>query len=72
MSLSGFAVTAAAVFVVGWHLPDDWLAARVARGGVMVLAAITLFIEVPLLLYGLVTDQIPSVVAVFDPGRDTE
>ena len=72
MSLAGFAVTAAAVVLVGWHLPENWLATRVARGGVLVLAGITLFIELPLLIYGVITNRIPSVVAVFDPGQHTQ
>ena len=65
MSLGGFAVTAVAVwFAYGW-LPEEPLAARVARGGITLLASITVFVEVPLLLVGLATRRIPSVVAVF-------
>ena len=67
MSVGGFVVSAFAVaFAYGW-LPQEPFAARVARGGITILAAITLFIEVPLLLYGLATNRIPSVVAVFKP-----
>ena len=70
MSLGGFAVTAIAVwFAYGW-LPGEPLAARVARGGITLLASITLFVEVPLLLAGLATGRIPSVVAVFRPQDD--
>jgi hypothetical protein len=65
MSLGGFAVTAVAVwFAYGW-LPEEPFAARVARGGITLLASITVFVEVPLLLVGLATRRIPSVVAVF-------
>jgi hypothetical protein len=67
MSLGGFAVTAIGVwFAYGW-LPADPFAARVARGGITLLASITLFVEVPLLLIGLAMGRIPSVVAVFRP-----
>jgi membrane-associated protease RseP (regulator of RpoE activity) len=67
MSLGGFAVTAVAVwFAYGW-LPEEPFAAKVARGGITVLASITLFVEVPLLLVGLATRRIPRVVAVFRP-----
>jgi hypothetical protein len=65
MSLGGFAVTAIAVLVAQAWLHPDELSHRVARGGIFTLAGITLFIEVPLLVFGLATKQIPSVVAVF-------
>ena len=70
MSLGGFAVTAIAIwFAYGW-LPDEPFAAKVARGGITLLASITVFVEVPLLLVGLATGRIPSVVAVFTPRED--
>jgi hypothetical protein len=68
MSLSGFAVTAAALFVVYGILPGELFAARVARGGVTTLASITLFIEVPLWIYGTISGHIPKAVAVFPSG----
>ena len=67
MSVGGFVVTAAAMGFVYFVLPDGYMASRVARGGVTVLAAITVFVEVPLLLYGLVARRLPGVVAVFRP-----
>ena len=70
MSLGGFAVTAVAVAIACLVLPSDQLAGRVARTGILVLASITLFVEVPLLLFGLAKRQIPSVVAVFRAGPE--
>jgi hypothetical protein len=67
MSLGGFAVTAVALwFAYGW-LPEASFPARVARGGITLLASITVFVEVPLLLVGLAMRRIPPVVAVFTP-----
>jgi hypothetical protein len=71
MSLGGFAVTGVAVLMAHFVLPADELAGRVARGGIFVLASITLFVEVPLLLYGLARGRIPAVVAVFRAGPET-
>ena len=71
MSLGGFAVTGVAVLAAHLLLPTDELAGRVARGGIFVLASITLFVEVPLLLYGLARGRIPGVVAVFRAGSGT-
>ena len=71
MSLGGFAVTGVAVLAANFLLPTDELAGRVARGGIFVLAGITLFVEVPLLLYGLARGRIPAVVAVFRAGPET-
>ncbi|NNL65127.1 MAG: hypothetical protein HKP30_02685 [Myxococcales bacterium] len=61
MSLSGFAVTALAVWFVYFVLPDGLLASRVARGGVLLLTALTVLIEVPLLVAGLVRRELPPV-----------
>lgn len=63
MSLAGFVVTAVAVWFVYQVLPGDALATRVARGATLVLASLTVFVEVPLLLTGLVTGRIPPVEA---------
>lgn len=71
MSLGGFAVTGVAVLAAHFLLPIDELAGRVARGGIFVLASITVFVEVPLLLYGLARGRIPGVVAVFRAGPET-
>lgn len=61
MSLSGFVVTAIAVAFVYTRLPSDLLATRVARGLVMLLASLTVFLEVPLLLYGLFARALPPI-----------
>lgn len=65
MSVGGFIVTAAGMVVVYLVLPDGYMATRVARGGVTLLAAITVFVEVPLLVYGLLARRLPGAVAVF-------
>ena len=61
MSLAGFAVTAVAVWFVYAVLPEGPLATRVARGGVLFLTSLTVFIEVPLLVAGLVRRELPPV-----------
>ncbi len=65
MSLGGFAVTAVAIYLLYGVLPGEAFEVRVARAGTALLASITLFVEVPLLLVGLLLPKIPSVVAVF-------
>lgn len=64
MSLAGFAATAVAVRLFYAWLPDDLLATRIARGGVLFLALLGLVLELPLLLYGLVTGGVPKQVSV--------
>jgi hypothetical protein len=64
MSLSGFVATAAAVAFVYLALPDAYLATRVARGGVLFLAFLGVVLELPLLLYALVTRSVPRQAAV--------
>ncbi|MEM8767382.1 MAG: hypothetical protein AAGE43_08065 [Pseudomonadota bacterium] len=70
MSLGGFAVTAVAIYFFFFVLPGAPFEVRVARAGVALLASITLFVEVPLLLVGLLLPRIPSVVAVFRVAED--
>jgi hypothetical protein len=65
MSLSGFAVTGVALFVVYALLPEAWLATRVARGMIMIGASLTLLLEVPLLVASLIRGGILSQVEVF-------
>ncbi|MDX2166847.1 MAG: hypothetical protein SF182_07275 [Deltaproteobacteria bacterium] len=65
MSLSGFAVTAAAVYVAYALLPEAWLATRVARGMVVFSAALTVLLEVPLLTASLLAGRILEKVEVF-------
>jgi hypothetical protein len=53
MSLSGFAMTAWVTFAFYTFLPDGLLASRVARGVAMLGAFLAVFLETPILLYGL-------------------
>jgi hypothetical protein len=72
MSLSGFAVTALALMGAYTALPPEALATRVARGLVVFGAALTVFLETPLLLASLVTGSILRQVEVFRPvNRET-
>jgi hypothetical protein len=64
MSVSGFVATAAAVWLFYGFLPDAWLATRVARGGVIFLSLLGVVLELPLLLYGIVTGGVPRQVSV--------
>ena len=61
MSFSGFAMTGVALAVVYGLLPDGWLATRVARGGVLFLTALTVFIEFPLVFWALLRSDLPPV-----------
>jgi hypothetical protein len=60
MSLTGFAATAVVIWIV-YLLPDAWLASRVARGLVLFLTLLTIVLEVPLVVYSLVTNKVPPV-----------
>jgi hypothetical protein len=53
MSLTGFLMTAVVTFAFYTFLPDGLLASRVARGVAVLGAFLVLFVETPLLLYGL-------------------
>jgi len=64
MSLAGFVATGIAVWLFYAWLPDAWLASRVARGGVLFLALLGLVLELPLLVYGIVTGGVPKQVSV--------
>ncbi len=67
MSFSGFAMTGVALAVVYGLLPEGQLATRVARGGVLALTALTVFIEFPLVIYAVVRGQLPP-VETFEVG----
>jgi hypothetical protein len=67
MSFSGFLVTGLTLWAVYTQLPSEWLATRVARGAVLFLAALTVFIELPLVLYSLLFNQVPPVETVDNP-----
>ncbi len=64
MSVSGFVATAAVLFAYYTYLPDAYLATRVARGGVVFLALLTVVLEIPLLLTGIFTKKVPAQVSV--------
>ena len=64
MSLGGFVATGAAVAFFYMGLPDEYLATRVARGGVLFLTLLGVVLELPLLLYGVVTRSVPKQAAV--------
>ena len=61
MSFAGFAMTGLALAIVYGALPDGWLATRVARGGVVFLALLTFVLEVPLVFWALLRDDLPPV-----------
>ncbi len=67
MSFSGFLVTGVVIWAVYAVLPSEWLATRVARGAVLFLAALTVFIEFPLVIYSLVRNRVPPVETVDNP-----
>lgn len=64
MSVSGFIATAIAVWLFYTGLPDAYLATRVARGGVLFLTLLGVVLELPLLVYGIVTGAVPRQVSV--------
>ncbi len=70
MSLSGFAVTGIAVWAAYALLPDGQLATRVGRGAVLLLASLTVVLEVPLLLWSLARPTLPPVEVFRDPERE--
>ena len=59
MSFAGFAATAFAVWAVYALLPDSLLATRVARGLVVFLVVLGVVLEVPLVVYSLLTRRVP-------------
>ena len=59
MSFAGFAATALVVWVAYAVLPSGLLATRVARGLVVFLTFLTVVLEVPLVLYSLVSRKVP-------------
>lgn len=67
MSFSGFAMTGVALGIVYGVLQDGLLATRVARGGVLFLTALTVFIEFPLVFWALLRDDLPPVETFESP-----
>jgi hypothetical protein len=53
MSFGGFAATAAVVWGAYAGLPDEFLASRVTRGAVALLAVLGIVLEIPFLIYTL-------------------
>jgi hypothetical protein len=64
MSLGGFFVTGVVVAVAYGLLPEGLLATRVARGAVLFLTFLTVVLELPLLVYGIVRGRVPTEAAV--------
>lgn len=67
MSFGGFLVTGLAIWAVYAVLPSHLLATRVARGAVLFLAALTVLLEFPLVIYALVRNAVPPVETVDNP-----
>jgi hypothetical protein len=59
MSLGGFVATGVLLWVAYGALPDGLLASRVARGGIAFLALLGVVLELPLVVYSLVTNKLP-------------
>jgi hypothetical protein len=70
MSFPGFVATAVALWVVYALLPSDLLATRVARGAVVFLAFLGVVLEVPLVVYALVSRKVPPLQ--YEPKRASE
>lgn len=64
MSFSGFFATAVAAWFVYSVLPGEYLATRVARGAVVFLGSLTVFLEFPLVIWGVLRGGVPPPVAV--------
>jgi hypothetical protein len=64
MSLGGFIATGLAVWGAYAWLPDGWLASRVARGAVLFIASLGVFLELPLVAIALYRRAVPVEAAV--------
>jgi hypothetical protein len=64
MSFSGFFATGVVAWFVYAVLPDEYLATRVARGAVVFLGSLTVFLEFPLVIWGVLRGAVPPPVAV--------
>lgn len=71
MSFAGFAATALVVWIAYALLPSELLATRVARGAVVFLAFLGVVLEVPLVVYSLVTSKVPPIDGM-EQGRTGE
>ena len=73
MSLAGFVVTALAIIVAYGPLAEPLQSARVARGAIAFLASLTVFIEIPLLVFSFFSSKLPPVETFKVPvGREAE
>jgi hypothetical protein len=61
LSLGGWTATALVVWFVYAFLPDGLFASRVARGVVAANVALVVLLEIPLVLYSLLTGRVPPV-----------
>ena len=61
MSFGGFIVTGFIAWFYLTGLPADLLATRVAHGSILFLVGLGVFLELPLVLYSLVTNKVPPV-----------
>jgi hypothetical protein len=64
MSFSGFFATGVVAWFAYAVLPDQYLATRVARGAVVFLGSLTVLLEFPLVVWGLLRGGVPPPVAV--------
>jgi hypothetical protein len=71
MSFGGFAATAVAVWVVYAVLPSELLATRVVRGLVLFLTGLAFVLEVPLVIYSLLTRRVPPIDGL-EPRKPAE
>jgi hypothetical protein len=69
MSFAGFAGTAAALWFAYALLPGDLLASRVARGTVLFLALLGVVLEVPLVVYSLLSRRVPPLGGAGAPAE---
>ena len=61
MSFAGFAATGVGLWFAYALLPSELLATRVARGAIVFLAFLGVVLEVPLVVYSLVSRKVPPV-----------
>lgn len=61
MSFGGFIVTGLVVWFYFTMLPDGILATRVAHGSILFLVGLGVFLELPLVVYSLITNKVPPV-----------
>jgi hypothetical protein len=64
MSFSGFFATGVVAWFAYAVLPDQYLATRVARGAVVFLGSLTVILEFPLVVWGLLRGGVPPPVAI--------